>query len=411
MERIYTIDGITGKPIDIQDAIKCLLYVVNDCCVFGYTMTAVVPTRIFTDKGWNSISIPIGKFGDHLFYNNSTGQYDLDFNVPLNEFIRAKYVKTSGFPYSFLKKYEAIDNFIIFKDKQYVVNSYHFPISNYFKYTFGLEFETSVGIIPEEICFRDGLIPLRDGSITGNEYSTVVLKGEPGFNLLYQQLKTLRQYTRFDKECSLHMHIGGFPLEPNKILSLYNLCYLVQNELQTILPAYTFRTASYKASGKDYCKLLPHSFTTFTALYKTLTHLPFYGNLEQPHPDDVGRERKWQIHERYYWANILNLICYKVNKTMEFRMLRPTYNLEKILFWMYVFNALLIYAENHDCVGSEHITIESILHEMYPEDLVKTIMIGYYKNQICVSEQTKCGDYIGGRTDIEDEFFNKDLII
>ena len=47
-----------------------------------------------------------------------------------------------------------------------------------------------IGYIPQEICYRDGLIPLRDGSISGLEYSTVILKGNKGINLLQQQVET-----------------------------------------------------------------------------------------------------------------------------------------------------------------------------------------------------------------------------
>ena len=130
--------------------------------------------------------------------------------------IFAKYCRGRNFPYHFRKEYEAVNNLETFKDRQKVRYDFEFPIENFIKYSFGLEFETSNGIIPEEICFADGLIPLRDGSISGNEYSTVVLQGHKGFNLLYQQLETLRKYTRFDKECSLHIHFGGFPLEPKR---------------------------------------------------------------------------------------------------------------------------------------------------------------------------------------------------
>ena len=78
----------------------------------------------------------------------------------------------------------------------------------------GFEFETSAGIIPEEIALRDGLVPLRDGSISGLEYSSVVLTPDnDGLSLLKQQLETLRQYTSFNKECALHIHFGKFPMK------------------------------------------------------------------------------------------------------------------------------------------------------------------------------------------------------
>jgi len=411
MERIYTVDGITGNVIEAISDYRCLLDIVQDRFVLGYTMAPTRSVEIYIDSNFSSIRIPEGKFEDHIVYNNATGTEFLDFNVPIKQLVIAKYTKTSGYPYSFAKKYEAVENFNLFKGKQHVVEDIPFPISKYVKYTFGLEFETSVGIIPEELCFRDGLIPLRDGSISGNEYSTVVLSGNKGFNLLYQQLKTLRKYTRFDKECSLHIHLGGFPLIPEKILSLYNLCYALQKELQMVLPKYTFYTSRYKASQKDYCKLLPSAFDTFDKYYSAFVGRKFLGDLHQGHPNDVERARKWQIHERYYWANLLNLICYKVNKTMEFRMLRPTYNLEKILFWIYIFNAIMQFAEKHNVTSKAALNMEHVLNDIYPTELATKLMYDFYKCEVCSDVQTSLNDYIGSRLEIEEEFFEKDKII
>lgn len=411
MERIYTIDGITGSIIPTEEATYCILDYIQGYFVFGYTVTPTTKIKIYENNYWKDEFIPEDYFKEHYVYHRGWGSYFLDFNVPLREIVAAKYVKEPGYPYSFGKKYEAIENFKLFDGKQKILEHKDFPISKYFNYTFGLEFETSAGIIPEDICFRDGLIPLRDGSISGNEYSTVVLSGNEGFNLLRQQLKTLREYTRFDKECSLHIHMGGFPLNPDKILSLYNLCYALQRELQNSLPSYTFYTAKYKSSGKDYCKLLPSAFDNFGDFYYNFTGVKFFGDLQQAHPHDVERARKWQIHERYYWANLLNLICYRVNKTMEFRMLRPTYNLEKILFWMYVFNAILQYADKYFIDKNTKITLQGVLYDVYPESLANELMIDFYKCDICSHEQSKYGDAIGARIDIEEEFFDKDKII
>lgn len=411
MERIYTVDGVTGKIITTDGAVVCLIDFVRGHFIYGYTITNCKTIKIFSNHTWIEVYVPEGKFEDHYVYHNGWGNYFLDFNVPKRELVAAKYIKESGYPYSFEKKYEAVERFDIFNGRQSIIKHFDFPISKYFKYTFGLEFETSTGIIPEDLCFRDGLIPLRDGSISGNEYSTVILEGNNGFNLLKQQLSTLRRYTRFDKECSLHIHMGGFPLNPDKILSLYNLCYVLQKELSQALPDYTFCTAKYKASQKDYCRLLPQGFETFEDYYRTFVGVGFFGDLQQAHPHDIERARKWQIHERYYWANLLNLICYKVNKTMEFRMLRPTYNLEKILFWMYMFNAIMQYAEKYEIRRNTKVGVEEILNDIYPHVLAEELITDFYKCDVCSKEQLKYGDRIGSRIDIEEEFFERDKII
>ena len=409
MENIRTIDCITGEIIDIISSSMVFVDIIDDCIVTGYTAEPCIERIFYMKDSQYKYYVPLCR---HLptIYDNRVGGEVVDYGISKRDKVFAKYCKGRGFPYQFRKRYEAIECFNLFNGKQNVLEDEKFPIANVFKYTFGLEFETSSGLIPEEICFRDGLIPLRDGSISGNEYSTVVLEGNSGFNLLYQQLKTLRQYTRFDKECSLHIHLGGYPLIPEKILSLYNLCYFLQNDIRRYVPKYTFFTSKYKASGKDYCKLLQKGYDNFRSYYIDFTGENYFGDLHQAHRDDITRERKWNIHQRYYWANLLNLICYHVNKTMEFRLLRPTYNLEKILTWMYIFNAIHIYAENHS-VSESGITLMDVLREVYPVELFEKLEIQLYKLEVCVIEQNSAGDYIGNRTDIDDEIFDKDNII
>lgn len=202
-----------------------------------------------------------------------------------------------GFPYHFDRRYEAAESFGIFAGQQKIVDEKQYTLSKYLHYSFGIEFETSMGYIPENICFRDGLIPLRDGSISGLEYSTVVLSGNDGLNLLKQQCESLDKYTFFNKECSLHMHFGGYPLDPKAIFILYNLCCSLELDIKQHTPQYTFNTARYKESGKDYCKELPR-FATFNSLYEGIANQRFFGDLCQPHPCDPDRQRKWECHSR-----------------------------------------------------------------------------------------------------------------
>ncbi len=409
MERYTTIDAITGDIIPYDSARRVLMDYNNGCYIWGY-----VSKQTFAKEG---LFIPLnGKisgygysknFQDRLIFSKALGKHILNLGISKQELVYHKYVLCSGYPYSFYKEYEAVKNFKVFDGKQVVREPIiDFPIQNFLKYTFGLEFETSIGIIPENICFEDGLIPLRDGSITGNEYSTVVMEGQYGLNLLKQQLKDLRNFTRFDKECSLHIHLGGYPLNADKIFSLYRVCLGIERELEKILPRYTFKTSCYKKSGKDYCKILPR-LTNFDQLYTYLTEKKFYGSFSEAHPKDIDRERKWNIHQRYHWVNLINMVCYGVNKTVEFRLLRPTYSLEKILFWLYVFNGVMVYAEN----GGTPTTLLHILSEVYPRDIYDVLEEEYYKVSFCTDAQQSVEDYIGSRIDIENEFFELDKIL
>lgn len=348
------------------------------------------------------------KFADKVIFNKSIGCYQIATQLTDRDLVYCKYGATSGYFYSFLREYGASKHLNLFSGKQHLINpEIDFKLSHFLKYSIGLEFETATGIIPEETCFRDGLIPLRDGSISGNEYSTVVLNGNYGLNLLKQQIETMKEYTYFDKNCSLHIHLGNINLVPEFIYNVYLICVNLQNQLQSILPALTFNSGAYKNTGKDYCKRLPTGLKSFDQLYRYMVEMPYFGDLCQPHPRDITRERKWNIDKRYYFVNFINALCYKGNKTIEFRFLRPSYNFNKIIFWIYIFNAILLNAENNVVPNS----LEELVANVYPTDIAKDLLVNIVKVGICSDLQRNVGDSIGERVDIENHIFNTSELI
>lgn len=407
MEAVKAIHSFTGKTLSSWVTVAIDYY--NGVFINGFVKRGEERVVIVLDNGkrYTTRIAPQG-FEGKYFWSSQDNKYVLYLRGTKSDFIELKYMLKSGFPYRFEKKYEAAENFRLFSGKQSVIVSHEFPLAKYLKYTFGIEFETCVGIIPEELCFRDGLIPLRDGSISGNEYSTVVMRGNEGLSLLYQQLQTLRKYTHFNKECSLHMHFGGYPLDPQKIYQLYLVCLRLESDLSAILPLYTFYTSKYKQSGKDYCNKL-NKYPSFTVLYRNLVGLEYNGDLTVPHPNDKNRGHKWNIATRYYWLNLINLLCYKSSKTVEFRFLRPTYNLERILFWIYTFNAIMLYAEQD---GNPCDSLIEIYRHIYPSEVADMLEEEYYKQYWTTAQQKSLyNDMIGATTEIENDFFGYDSII
>lgn len=371
-----------------------------------------------TYKGISREALP------NLVWSNYTGYYIMPNNMSRERLLRHKLCKGNGnFPYSFPKRYEAVDSFHIFKGAQKVLNNEDYPLSKYLNYSFGLEFETSMGYIPQEICFRDGLIPLRDGSISGLEYSTVVLQGNTGLNLLKQQLDTLKEYTKFNKECALHIHMGGFPVNPVSIFALYCLWYYVERELEgdNYIPSLSFKTSEYKNNRKDYCKKLPGMMDNFNDLFSYMTGRQYFGNLAQPHPNDVEKRAKWNIPTRYFGLNLINMLCYSGPKTVEFRFLRPTYNFRKITLWLYILNAVLIKAERlanewiaegncgtdnmNEYIKRSYSGVISILNEIYDESIYKSLLYEITLLKISVRAQMNNGDYCGSDIEFEEELF------
>lgn len=359
-----------------------------------------------------------------LIWSNKLGYYIRKDSLTPEDILNHQVRGQGNFPYLFPKHYEAAESFHLFKDAQRVLEDVQYPLSKDLGYTFGLEFETSMGYIPQEKCFRDGLIPLRDGSISGIEYSTVVLEGNRGLNLLRQQLNTLKEYTKFNKECALHVHMGGFPVDPISIYALYSLWYAVERELERreYVPKMTFHTSAYKANGKDYCNMLSGRVATFEQLFEKATGKRYLGSLVQPHPADIEKKAKWNIKARYYGLNLINMLCYKGPKTVEFRFLRPTFNYRKITLWLYILNAVLKYAESlaktwkseGHCdtehmiswiVNEKYSNIMDLLREVYDEDTVVYLNKELMLLRLAVQAQHHNGDECGRDIEFEEELF------
>lgn len=351
-----------------------------------------------------------GRSGRYHFKKSTSRQKDVNLNKG-----------QGGYPYLFQQKYEAIHNFALFKNKEKVVLTQDFNYAKYLPFTFGLEFETSSGYIPQHICFENGLIPLRDGSISGVEYSSIVLQGNRGLNLLLQEIETLKKYTLHDKECSLHMHIGGFPVSSQLIFVLHVVFAIFQNELLKYCPLWTFESGRYKRTGKNYCKQIP-IFKNFDQFYEFVAGKKYEGSLYQPHPYDEDRHQKWHINSRYFAFNFVNLMCYESPKTIEFRFLRPTYNFYEIETWLLVFSALIHFAikistecraDDYDTVfkyiiakTGKYNVIFKILESIYPDDLAGKLKqrIKSLQNANMVARYR--GDHIGNTT-YKDDFLMK----
>lgn len=419
---------LDNKLININESIKVITGVVDDIFVHGYVSYENLKSDsdklrvVLIKNGANLIEkyAILDKVKNRMFFSKRLGRYALDVGMSA-EAIREEtgILGSGGFPYSFDRFYEAVDNFNLFEGKSTVIDKeFKHPLSKFMDYTFGVEFETSKGYIPEDICFRDGLIPLRDGSITGLEYSTLILKGNSGLSMMKQQIDTLKNYTRFDKNCSLHIHFGGFPLDPEKIWALYSVCARVQDDVEKYTPKYTFHSSEYKTTGKDYCKKLPTAgLYSFDELYRSLVERNFLGDLTQPHPKDRYRSAKWRIQTRYFWVNFINIMCYNVNKTIEFRLLRPSYNYAKITLWMYIFTAIMKYADKnskkcHLGINRNPLKLTTILRAVYPDGLSKKLISKLEDlKKIKEEQETVYSDYIGEKIKIDDKYIPEFEII
>lgn len=245
------------------------------------------------------------------------------------------------------------------------------------KYTFGLEFETSRGRIPTSKLGESGLVPLRDGSITGIEYASIPQSGKSGLVALKMMVENLKKYTTISSNDSLHLHIGGFGV-PKKdykefVARLFAICCVIEPEIYNMFPSLYIKTSSFKGRGKDYNKPLPRNIvnqdllTTFNNLALYLSSGKSFSGLGSNHPSDREDNHKWQIEERYFWANFIPML-YGKTTTVEFRIHLPTQNYDKIVNWLYICAAIISYAKKPFELNEsvKKLTLKSILSAVYP---------------------------------------------
>lgn len=197
------------------------------------------------------------------------------------------------------------------------VESYAKSIGNL---TFGLEFETVKGVIPENKLRSLPLIPLRDGSIQGLEYVTIPLQGKIGVQAVIDSVKELNKRTEYDDSCALHLHIGNVPRTPEFITAFYKLIAYYQDDMFAMFPLY--KKYNFGVKRKNYSKPFPTNLISpqispkinvknskevidgfspiFDYLAEIATFKDYGNNLDNvgAHPKDPGGNAKWNITTR-----------------------------------------------------------------------------------------------------------------
>lgn len=232
--------------------------------------------------------------------------------------------------------------------------------------TFGFEFETVLGSVPERTLAKLPLIPLRDGSVAGLEYVTIPLKGGKGIQAVLDSVKELKKRTTYDDSCALHLHIGGMPRTPEFILAFYKLTAFYQDEMFSMFPLY--KKYNFGVKRKNYSKPFPTEILSpqikpvidiknksqvdegfkviFDYLAEGHTFEDYGNNLKDvmSHPRDPSGRQKWNIKTRYYAVNFIPLI-FGNKQTIEFRIHTPTYDESKIVNFLLLNSYLINFAK------------------------------------------------------------------
>lgn len=313
-EGVFDTPLSTHRGIDIHRVIRCMDYRLLD----KFKMESSTNSDLLCLRK----DIPLYNETSKLKFESKSAMTPYDFNLAYNSEVM---MDTFNAAYE-LSKFNVTD-------KMKHLSKY---IGNH---TFGVEYESWDGRIPTYISAYNGLIPVRDGSlrhdgVCGFEYATVIMSGVKGLAAIQSQCKALREYTVFNENCSLHIHVGNIPRTRENLVKLYKAFLNIQGSLYQLFPSCLKSTKDYKA--KDYCSALPSITLTPDKIVEWLSDgTEQFKDFGRNHPKDSTSQSKWHIASRYSIAN-LNNFYYTSRGTVELRISTPTFNHNKVTALLFI---------------------------------------------------------------------------
>lgn len=271
-------------------------------------------------------------------------------------------------------------------------------------YSFGIEIETSGGHFPEIALSTFGLVPLKDGSITGHEYTTVPLnyKGlSHGVNYIKQLFDQMSKTTVANQQCSLHYHFGNIPKTKEFVVALWHLYSRLQSELDDIMPPYkrNLRYLAQKPGGpKDHCARIMNldikkgTDENFKKILKFLNE----GDIPDLQSNGIYRHSregraKWDYESRYVSLNLIPLLFDKKG-TAEFRLHSGTVNSYKAINWLFICIAILEFAkEKQDLIfaNKEKVILNDVIEFVFDDDTAEgDFLVRYLTEYISSRKET-----------------------
>jgi len=271
-------------------------------------------------------------------------------------------------PYNFKTLQEqASENYKSFKIKNDEECNLLYQIAPHLfdKYTFGIELETTRGLIPMSVYRNLGVMPVRDGSISGLEYVTIPLNGKKGVAAFKEIIESIIKYTDSNYTCSMHVHVGGIPRTMEFIVAMFKFGYYFQENIFQLFPSYKrvndgikkqcytapldsllMASLNFKSTGIEKIK------EDYQSIVYALSgnHVDFEKFVEldkiQAHPSDPQESAKWYMKERYKWLNIIPLI-FTNKKTIEYRIFTVPDNFEKAFLFLLISLVITDFVNNY----------------------------------------------------------------
>jgi hypothetical protein len=325
-------------------------------------------------------------------FDTHTGQFYIgDIKILRNNVGQAKakhpYPKYPKDIYSYSKLPDDLKKYIIENSK---VVKESFPYEDSIAealgdISIGVECETNRCLLPSKYLSHYGFIPVKDGSIQGNEIVSVPMSGVNGLRNIFGFMSKLNKYASADHTCAFHVHQGNInvPDEDKFIAAKHQLFVLLQYELLELVPGYKTDIQvlkhNNKGQGRDYCKPVPqlnlkgksvsqraeaiftwcNDFRKPCKLYNAKSRI----HAKYEHP-------KYNIMARYYALNLHNWHFSKniKNRTLEHRLHHGTTDPWEGMHWVALTIAITRFAMKHaDQILNEKVKydLEDIVNEVY----------------------------------------------
>ena len=270
--------------------------------------------------------------------------------------------------------------------------------------TFGVELETSRCLLPQKYLTEYGFIPVKDGSIKGNELVSVPMQGLNGLRNIYHFATKLNKYAQVDASCSLHVHQGNIRVDDEQkfIAALHWLYVLLQNELLEMVPRYKtdFKVLARNdnGNGKDYCAAVPPLNLRGKSSSERYDKIFTWCNDYRPACSDFnprtrkhykGDVAKWNIKSRYYSLNLYNRF-FSNSRTIEYRLHHGVTDPKKVINWLAITLAITQFAIKHqDKILKEKIKYDlgDIVDDIYEAELSSELKLyidqtkGFFNDQ------------------------------
>lgn len=258
------------------------------------------------------------------------------------------------------------------------------------KYTFGVEIETSAGLLSTAKAEQLGIHIVGDRSIGAAEYVTGILHGDAGIEHVGEVCAALAKTTLVDDRCGIHVHVGGIKdtthvdtpdLNRTFAVNAIKLGCQIEPDLYAISP--TSRKPSL-----HHC----HSIMRYADIdeknWKARLGAFIFGPKENWHSSDKegyrfpmepyeygaeGRNGSTSLGHwcggRYKWLNLVPALTRSPAKTCEIRLFAGSTNFRKVHNYILIAMAFVWFADNRvRLIERGGVTLESMLTEAYAKN-------------------------------------------